>query len=182
MSSKDPKTKQKRLQDRYQASVNSHKAYEHALEARLKSEEYRKAPKVLAAALKDLQRRGLLQYEGNRYDIHPVVRAVAAGLLNSEETQRNGQRIVDALSARPHSPWEGAKTLEDIQDGVHVVRTWLRMGRYKEAYDAYCGDLSYTLLLNLEAYRKSWPCFVHFSPMAGRICPSMSRNSPVYTF
>ncbi len=118
--------------------------------ALFESKEY--TPKELAAAVKDLRRRGLLQYEGNRYDLHPVVRAVAGGLLTPEETQRDGRRIVDALSARPHRPWDSAKTMEDVQDGIHVVRTWLRMGRFQDAYDAYIGDLSSALIFNLEVY------------------------------
>ena len=143
---------QKRKNEEYQAAVNRYKQYQQAVAARLKSQEYFNAPKELNAAVKDLQRRGFLQYEGNRYDLHPVVRGVAGGLLNPEETQRDGQRLVDALSARPHSPWENAKTIEDVQDGVHVVRTCLRMGRFEDAYDAFVGDLANALLFNLEAY------------------------------
>ena len=44
-----------------------------------------------------------------------------------------------------------AKTLEDVAPGLHVVRTLLKMGRYQQACEAYPGDLSNALLLNLEA-------------------------------
>ncbi len=128
--------------------------------AMLEAKEY--GPTELAAAVRDLRHRGLLQYEGNRYDLHPVVRAVAGGLLNPDETERDGRRVVDALSARPHSPWDRA-TVEDVQDGVHVVRTWLRMGRYREACDAFRGDLA-TALVNLEAHPEALSLLRPFFP------------------
>ncbi len=166
--------RQKGEQGAYQAAMDRHKVYQRDLEAYLKSKEH--GSKELGTAVKDLERRGLLQYEGNRYDIHPVVRAVAAGLLNSEETQRNGQRVVDALSARPHSPWENAKTLEDVQDGVHLVRTWLRMGRFAEAWDAYDEDLSNALFFNLEAYPEVLALLRPFFPDGWATLPTRCRG------
>ena len=162
---------------KYQAAVKLRKEYEQASEARLKSQEYLNAPKALAAAVKDLQHRGLLQYDGKRYDLHPVVRGVAGGLLNAEETQRDGQRVIDALSARPHSPWENAKTIEDVQDGVHVVRTLLRMGRYREACDAYRGDLSDALVFNLDAYPEVLSLLRPFFPDGWAAVPKDVKES-----
>lgn len=111
-------------------------------------------PRELQEIIRDLERRGLLQYDrqARRYDLHPVVRGVASGGLGSEETKRYGQRVVDHFSEQAHSPYEQAETLEDLAVGLHVVRGLLRMGRLEAAYSAYRGDLSYALLFNLEAF------------------------------
>ncbi len=112
------------------------------------------APKELKEAIRDLEQRGLLQYnqQAQRYDLHPVVRGVASGGLRSEETERYGQRVVDHFSQRAHNPYEQAETLEDLGAGLHVVRSLLRMGRFKEACSAYRGDLANALGFNLEAH------------------------------
>ncbi len=74
-----------------------------------------------------------------------------------------GPRAVDHFSARPHRPYEEAETLDDVRDGLHVVRTLLKMGRYEQAYDACEGSLSGALLFNLEAHAEVlsllWPFF-----------------------
>ena len=66
------------------ASWNDHDA----VKARLASAEYREATKKLTATVTDLERRGLLQYDGRTevHDLHPVVRGVAAGWMKAEES------------------------------------------------------------------------------------------------
>jgi hypothetical protein len=110
-------------------------------------------PHLAPDTVRDLERRGLLQYDGQsrRYDLHPVVRGIAVGGLRPEEKDNYGQRVVDHFSARAHRPYHEAETLEDVRDGLHVVRTLLKMGRYQQAYQAYRGALSSALLFNLEA-------------------------------
>lgn len=138
----------------YQAALQRYREYEQALATLLKSREYRTAPQELAKTVRDLERRGLLQYDAQsaRHDLHPVVRAVAAGGLRPEEKEQYGQKVVDHFSSRPHSPYEQAETLEDVRDGLHVVRTLLQMGRYQPACDAFLGDLAAALSFNLEAH------------------------------
>ena len=104
--------------------------------------------------VRDLERRGLLQYDGQtgRYDLHPVVRGIAAGGLRPEEKAGYGQRVVDHFSAQTHRPYDEAETLEDVRDGLHIVRTLLKMGRYQRAYEDYRGELAVALDFNLEAY------------------------------
>ncbi len=118
------------------------------------SAEFREAPKKLAETMQDLEHRGLLQYDGRtqRYDLHPVVRGVAAGGMKAEDKQRYGQRVVDHYASQPHNPYEQAKTMEDVENGLHVVRTLLKLGHHQLAADAYTGDLTNALLLNLEAH------------------------------
>lgn len=108
---------------------------------------------ALATTVLDLERRGLLQYDRHekRYDLHPVVRGVAAGSLASQDRQVLGQRVVDHFSQRPHSPYHEAQSLEDVSAGLQVVRTLLQMGRYEQAFHAYRDGLSHAIKFNLDA-------------------------------
>jgi hypothetical protein len=140
-------------QQQYRAALQRRNEYEEAVEVRRSSAAFLDAPRELAKTVRDLERRGLLQYDGQarRYDLHPVVRGVAAGGLRQEERESYGQRVVDHFSARSHNPYDEAETLDDLRDGLHVVRTFMQMGRYQEAAEVLEGDLTRALLVNLEA-------------------------------
>ncbi|MFO0875178.1 MAG: DUF4062 domain-containing protein [Phycisphaerales bacterium] len=131
-----------------------HRAYEEALNARRASKEYREAAAKLAGTVTDLERRGLLLYDHGRqrYDLHPVVRGVAARGLESTQLELYGQRVVDHFSHRPHRSYEDAETLEDVAAGMQVVRTLMRMGRKQAAADTYMEGLGKALRHNLEAH------------------------------
>jgi hypothetical protein len=134
----------------YEAALKRRNA---SLEAWRKSRPCVVAGREMAAAIADLDRRGLLQYDerSKRFDLHPVVRGVAAGGLKAEEKRGYGQRVVDYFSAQAHNPYDEAETLEDAAGGLHIVRTLLKMGQYQAACDAYAGDFSNALLFNLDA-------------------------------
>ena len=128
----------------YQEQLKAFVAYQEALKARLASEAYKSAEKVFAGTLKDLLTRGLLQYDASayRYDLHPVVRGVARGKLSAKEKNECGRSIVDYFSARQHNPYEHAQTLDDLADGIQLVRTCIEMGEMGGAAFAYQGDLA----------------------------------------
>ena len=107
--------------------------------------------------MRDLEQRGLLQYDrqSGRWDLHPVVRAVAFSGLRDQDRDHLGQQIIDHFSQRPHNPYEQAETLEDLRDGITVIRTLFQMGRKQEAWEALQGDLMDALLFNVEAYPES---------------------------
>jgi hypothetical protein len=130
-------------QQEYRSAIKRRKEYEQVVLA---------ATQELADTVRDLERRGLLQYDvpTRRYDLHPVVRGIAAGRLRPDEKDSYGQRVVDYFSARAHSPYDEAETIEDVHAGLYVVRTLLKMGRYQQAFEAYRGDLSNALAFNLE--------------------------------
>ena len=117
------------------------------------AEDDRIAQQELAATVRDLEHRGLLQYDSRRgyYDLHPVVRGIAAGGLRDEEKVRYGQRVVDHFSRESSDPYQHAETLEDLSGGLHVVRAFLQMGYYDEAADAFSEQLTDALMYNLEA-------------------------------
>lgn len=139
---------------KYEFALQRYGEYEEALLVRKLSSEFQAAPQRLAETIGDLKRRGLLQYDSQskRYDLHPVVRGVAAGSLRQEERERYGQRLMDHFSQQAHSPYRAAETLDDLHSGTHLVRILLQMGRHGQALAAYRGGLDDALKINLEAY------------------------------
>jgi hypothetical protein len=144
--------KEKKL-SAYKKEFQRRNAYLEDLQKRKLSSTYLDAQNELQKTVRDLEVRGLLQYDANnsRYDLHPVVRGVASGRLKENEKEEFGQRVVDYFSAQSHNPYEQSETLEDVQIGVNIVRILLKMGHYREAYKALMDGLSSSLLFNLEA-------------------------------
>ncbi|HEV7406570.1 MAG TPA: hypothetical protein VGO11_26705, partial [Chthoniobacteraceae bacterium] len=141
-------------QQQYEVALARWQEYEKAVQARLVSAELREAPRKLQATVAELEQRGLLQWDGRerKYDLHPVVRGVASGGMAAADRERHGQRVVDHFTAQPHRPYEQAETMEDVQSGLNIVRTLLKLGRFQQAKDAYTVDLANALLFNLEAH------------------------------
>jgi hypothetical protein len=84
--------------------------------------------------------------------------------MAANETAILGQMVVDHFTRQSHDPWEQAQTLEDVAPGLHVVRVLIRMGRYKEAFDAYSGDLATALFFNLGARAETQALLKPFFP------------------
>lgn len=150
----------------YEAALARWQGYERAVQARLHSAEFRAAPKMLEATVKDLEQRGLLQWDGRtrKYDLHPVVRGVASGAMAAADRERHGQRVVDHFTAQPHRPYDDAETMEDVRSGLHVVRTLLKLGHYQQAATAFQGDLAHALLFNLNSYAEILSLLKPFFP------------------
>ena len=115
-------------------------------------QKWSRAQRLLPGTVRDLEQRGLLQYDPNtrRYDLHPVVRGTTAGGLQLEDRERFGQPLVDHFSQKTRSLYEDVETLEEIQNELQLIRTLLQMGRYDQAFDAY-QNVSNALFFNLEA-------------------------------
>ena len=137
-----------------------------ARQIREASADFREAPKKLQRTVTDLERRGLLQWDGSEraYGLHPVVRAVAAAGMAAADLEHHGQRVLDFFTALPHRPYAEAETLEDVSSGVQVVRTLLKLGRYEEAARLYSVELSSPLINNLEAYALALELYSGFFP------------------
>ncbi|MBT9317831.1 DUF4062 domain-containing protein [Leptothoe spongobia] len=107
---------------------------------------------LLPKTVRDLEQRGLLQYDRttNRYDLHPVVRGMAAGGLKLEDRERLGRPLIDHFSQSSHSiRYQKVETLEDIWSEISLVRTFLQMERYQQAADTY-DDIATVFMFNLE--------------------------------
>ena len=85
-------------------------------------------------AIADMESRGLLLYESERYDLHPVVRGVVAESLQPEDRSRFGKQVVDHFSSMAHNPYEQAETLEDLSGGLQLVRTLVKIRKFHEAW------------------------------------------------
>lgn len=154
-------------QKQYEAALARWQEYENAVQARLASAEFRDAPKKLTETVKDLEQRGMLQWDGRtrKYDLHPVVRGVSSGAMAAADRERHGKRVVDHFTAQPHRPYDDAETLEDVRSGLHVVRTLLKLGHYQQAATAYRGDLAPSLMFNLNAYAEILSLLKPFFPI-----------------
>ncbi len=139
---------------RYAVALETWHDYEAALEAYRNSDELRSAKTRLKKSVRDLESRGLLQYDRQtkRYDLHPVVRGVAAGGLKGDELERLGLRLVDYFQSQPQNPYEKVVTIDDVRNGLNLVKTLARIGHFYEALDAYRSDLSNAVLFKLEEY------------------------------
>ena len=126
---------------------------------------------ALTATVRDLEQRGLLQYDrhAGRWDLHPVVRAVASHRLRDYDHDHLGQQIIDHFSQRPQNPYEQAKTVDDLHDGITIVKTLFQLGRKQEAWGALWGDLLDALHFNVEAYPESLSLLRPFFPPDWRV-------------
>jgi len=102
-----------------------------------REKEMRMAAPGLEATVKDLERRGLLQYDPvtKRHDIHPVVRGIASGGLKSEEKRRYGQCVVDHFSLQALDPYNQAESPKDFDNASHIVKALFHMGKLEKARD-----------------------------------------------
>ena len=158
----------------YEGALAKRKAYEQAVQEWRESAADREAAKQLSHTVADLEHRGLLQYDrrAHRYDLHPVVRGVAAGSLKPEEVKRYGQKVVDHFNTMPSSSYTTAKTIEDVESGLQVVRTLLKLGHFQQAAKAFVGDLSQALSFNLEANVEILSNIRPFFPMGWACMPT----------
>ena len=152
-----PEEAQERARREYAAALEQWREYKRAYAAWQAAPETTGAAGPLTQTVRDLEQRGLLQYDrqSGRWDLHPVVRAVAFSGLRDQDRDHLGQQIIDHFSQRPHNPYEQAETLEDLQDAITIVRTLFQMGRKQEAWSALQGDLISALIFNMEAYPES---------------------------
>lgn len=120
-------------QEDFNDAARRREEYEQALVRR--AEEMHSSAPALSATVKDLERRGLLQYDAGtkRHDLHPVVRGIAAGGLKLEEKNRFGQRVVDHFSLQAQDPYNQADTLEEFDNARHIVKVLFQMGKMEEA-------------------------------------------------
>lgn len=163
----------KREQESYEVNMQRRKEYEQIINAWRQSPEFLTAPQELTNTVRDLERRGLIQYDkqSRRFDLHPVVRGIAVGVLGKEETDHYGKRVVDYFSQRAHNPYDQAESLEDLRNSIHIVRTLIKMERYQEA-SSYVVDFSDALLINLEAYAELLALLRPFFPKSWVTLPT----------
>lgn len=146
----------KSAQKRYETELLRRSHYEKALQQY--TEQCAGAQRRLTATVADLESRGLLQYDrsSERYDLHPVVRSVVIGDIREDDKAKLGEKVVDFFSQRSGTPYFSARSREEVQHGIHIARTWLRMGRLNAAFGLLDGErLLDALIYNLEDYAEA---------------------------
>jgi tetratricopeptide (TPR) repeat protein len=127
-----------------------------------KVEEYRTSEEVcealprLVSALRDLEQRGLLQWDRqkNTYDLHPVVRGYAFDVLEQPERLDICDRIADHFRSKPKDRYSETKTLADVQQSMNIFRALIQAGRFVDAMWFYRGDFANALSYAVEAYHE----------------------------
>jgi tetratricopeptide (TPR) repeat protein len=120
----------------------------------LGSAEYRKGVATFRAALRDLEDRGLLQWDrlANAYDLHPVIRAYAFERLEERDRTPTYNAIRDHFAGLPPENVEAATDLAHVKNSVEIMRALMGAGRFAEAMKFYREELSNCLLYSLGAY------------------------------
>jgi hypothetical protein len=128
----------------------------------------------LPATVRELERRGLLQFDhdSKRYDLHPVVRGFVIGGLQQEEKENLGQRVADHFSTQAHDLYDDAESLEDLHYGLHTIRVLLQMEHYQQAYNVY-REVNAALLFNLQANEEALSLMMPFFPNRWEVLPRM---------
>ncbi|TNJ36055.1 ATP-binding protein [Chlorobaculum thiosulfatiphilum] len=119
--------------EKYKADQYRRRKFEQSFLIWEKSASTPEALEKLSTTVRDIELRGLIQYDSylRRYHLHPVVRGVTVGFMKTEETNKYGLRVVDHFSSVPHPPYEKAKNLEDVASRLHVIKILLKLERYR---------------------------------------------------
>ncbi|MFZ5637809.1 MAG: DUF4062 domain-containing protein [Pseudomonadota bacterium] len=157
-------SRQKRFSQQYAVAVARYEAYLEERHAWARSPDVQHAPQRLDDAIRDLERRGLLQYEYKRHNLHPVVRSVAFAETNPELRLRQGEKAVDHFTSRPHRPYAQVETLEEMAPALQAIRVCLRLGMSERAAAIYVGDVGHALHYNLEAFDEMLEILQPFFP------------------
>ena len=138
----------------YREAREKHQQYTAALRDYYDGPEYRRGMTAFEGALKELEDRGLLQWDrdSNRYEMHPVVRGHAAELLETADRTRTFNTVRDHFASLPPDDLEGATEVEHVAHSLEIYRCLVGADRRDEAASFYRGDLSRTLLLHVGAY------------------------------
>ncbi len=135
--------RQAELTKEHEAAVQAYAAYQTDRTAWQQSAAVQDATRWLEATLKDLVARGLLQWDrpAGTFDLHPVVRGYAVGMLDGDARARSGQHVADYFAARPAPAYVDATGLQDLADPIQVVRALNLAGKTQAAWDVLRGDL-----------------------------------------
>ncbi len=109
---------------------------------------------LLQGTVKELEQRGFLQFDGQFYNLHPVVRGVVAGKLESEKLTEYGLKVVDYFSQKDTVNFAEVESLEEVREVINVVLTLIRIGEFSRAANLYRAGLSTAMSENLEAHHE----------------------------
>jgi tetratricopeptide (TPR) repeat protein len=138
----------------YKQAQEAYHQYHETLRAYPESAEHQQAVRSFDKALRELQDRGLLQWDrdAGHYDMHPVVRGHAAELLEEGDRKQTFLTIRDHFAALPPDDLDTATELSHVANSIEIYRCLIGAGLFDEAVYFYVGDLSNTLLFHVAAH------------------------------
>ncbi|MBI5958048.1 MAG: DUF4062 domain-containing protein [Chloroflexi bacterium] len=143
-----------KIETDYQQRLIAYQDYQQALAAYLNSAEYRAGLEKFHKGLKELEDRGLLQWDRayNRYDLHPVVRGYAQEGLQGDERQSTYERIRDHFERVPPKKLEEVRELDDLRRDFEIYHALIGAGLLDRAAEFYGSRLGEVLQYQLAAY------------------------------
>jgi tetratricopeptide (TPR) repeat protein len=107
----------------------------------------------LAAALDDLEDRGLLWWDrsSNTYDLHPIIRAYAHDQLEDGDRVQANDRVSDHFQSLPAENLDKVASVEDLTQTIAIFRALVGGGHVYEAEGVWT-RFGNTLIVNLGAY------------------------------
>lgn len=108
--------------------------------------------KDLEANLQDLIERGLVQREGRRFDLHPIVRRYAYDRMGTTERSSTHSQLRDYFAAVPAA--ERVTTVDDLAPVIELYHHMVRAGQYNEAFRLFKDRLTKPLYFQFGAYQQ----------------------------
>ncbi|MEO1146893.1 MAG: toll/interleukin-1 receptor domain-containing protein [Cyanobacteria bacterium J06638_22] len=106
----------------------------------------------LSGDLRALVTRGLMQREGTRIDLHPIVRRYAYDRMGTAERRSTHGQLRDYFAAVPTV--EQVTTVDDLAPVIELYHHMVRAGQYDEAQALFRDRLSSPLYYQLGAYQQ----------------------------
>ena len=106
----------------------------------------------LERELQDLIERGLVQREGQRFDLHPIVRRYAYDRMGTPERRSTHGQLRDYFAAVLAA--EQVTTVDDLAPAIELYHHMVRAGQYDEALELFRDRLHNPLYYQLGAYQQ----------------------------
>jgi len=147
-------TEKKGERESYRKALDAYKQYQELERAYIDSAAYQQAILSFDKTLKELQDRGLLQWdrESGHYDMHPVVRGHAAEYLEEGDRKQTFLTVRDHFASLPPDDLKKATDLSHVAHSVEIYRCLVGAGRLDDAANFYHGELGNTLMRHLGAH------------------------------
>jgi tetratricopeptide (TPR) repeat protein len=143
-----------KAQAAYREAQGAYRRYQEAVRAYYASAEYRRAVTAFDAALKELENRGLLQWdrEANRYEMHPVVRGYVGELLEAGDRTETFHKVRDYFASLPPDDLDSATELAHLNHSLEIYRCFVGAGMLDEAAAFFRGKVIVTLFFAVGAH------------------------------
>ncbi|MBN2305096.1 MAG: DUF4062 domain-containing protein [Anaerolineae bacterium] len=129
-------------------------AYQDRMVAYRNSEAYQASLRQFYAGLRELEDRGLLQWDrvNNDYDLHPIVRSYAFEDLKGEERRAAFARIRTHFEKLPPTPLEEVRGISDLTRELEIYHALIGQDLLDPAAEFYSTRLSRVLHNRIAAY------------------------------